>query len=111
VSAQISRDTDRVSAEAYKTGRLSSARTERLSTLASAQATAAERRAAAVGEAAAFEGLRATVRTDEQQYRFRRRVEALEDNLQGRPLVLIDDRIERDGAELWFTPAQPTGRR
>jgi len=109
VSAQISRDTDRVGAEAYRVGRLSSARIDQLDAQASAHALAAERRAEAVGEAAAFEGLRATVRTSEADYRFRRRLEALEDNLSGRPVVLIDDRIERDGGQLWFSPSP--GRR
>ncbi|MBC04379.1 MAG: hypothetical protein CMJ34_13925 [Phycisphaerae bacterium] len=111
VSAQIARDTDRVSAEAYRVGRLSNARAESLSSLASAQATAAQRRAAAVGEAAAFEGLRATVRTDEQRYRFRRRLDALQENLHDRPLVIIDERIERDGAQLWLKPEVVRGWR
>jgi len=102
VSAQILRDTDRIAAEAYRTGRLSEARREVLRDAASAGAFAAERRADAVGEARAFLGLRARVRTAEADYRFRRRMEAMAQNLEGRPVVILDHRLERDGMAIWM---------
>jgi regulator of protease activity HflC (stomatin/prohibitin superfamily) len=102
VSAQILRDTDRIAAEAYRTGRLSEARREVLRDAASAGAFAAERHADAVGEARAFLGLRARVRTAEADYRFRRRMEAMAQNLEGRPVVILDHRLERDGMAIWM---------
>ena len=104
VSAQITRDTDRIGAEAYRIQRLSSARTDHLEGVSEASAVAAGRRAEAVGEAAAFLGLRATVRTAEADYRFRRRMEATVAHLSGRSVVVIDHRLERDGMGLWLTP-------
>ena len=104
VSAQIMRDTERIGAAAYRTGRMSEARREVVREVAIAEALAAERRASAVGEAEAFLGLRARVRTAEADYRFRRRMEALATNLDGRSLVILDHRLERDGMAVWLQP-------
>ncbi len=111
VSAQISRETDRIEAEAYREGRLSDARTAAVQEVGRASAEATTRRAGAVGEAAAFLGLSATVRTDEAGYRFRRRLTALETNLRNQPLVLVDARIEQDGATLWWVPTDGERRK
>jgi regulator of protease activity HflC (stomatin/prohibitin superfamily) len=102
VSAQIAGETDRIAADAYRTGRLSEARRDVVRDAALASAVAAERRAEAVGEASAFLGLRAQVRTAEADYRFRRRMEALATNLEGKQVVVLDHRIERDGVAVWW---------
>ena len=67
-----------------------------------ATAKAAERRAESVGEAEAFLGLRAQVRTAEANYRFRRRMDAMAANLTGKRVVVLDHRLERDGAAVWL---------
>jgi hypothetical protein len=36
------------------------------------------------------------------EYRFRRRLETLEAGLSGRRLAVIDERIQRDGGEIWL---------
>ena len=102
VSAQIARETDRIGADAYRTGRLSEARRDAVRDAALASARAAERRAASVGEAEAFLGLRAQVRTAESNYRFRRRMDALAGNLEGKRVVILDHRLERDGLSVWL---------
>ena len=106
VSAQIKRDTERIAADAYRTGRLSEARREVDRDDSLARSFAAERRARAVGEAEAFLGLRARVRTAEADYRFRRRMEALEKNLTDRRVVVLDHRLERDGLAVWLEPGR-----
>ncbi|HCH64755.1 MAG: hypothetical protein CL927_04015 [Deltaproteobacteria bacterium] len=107
VSAQITRETDRIGADAYRTGRLSEARRDAARDVASALARAAKRRAESVGEAEAFLGLRAQVRTAEANYRFRRRMDAMAANLGNRRVVVIDHRLERDGASIWLDAAKP----
>jgi hypothetical protein len=69
-----------------------------------AQADAARRVSAAQAAAAAFLGLRAAARGDEDLYRLRRRLEAQERHLKDKPLVILDHRIEGQGGELWLRP-------
>ena len=106
VSAQITRATDRIGADAYRTGRLSEARRDAVRDVSHAMAEAAERRAESVGEAQAFLGLRAQVRTAEANYRFRRRMDAMAANLTGRRVVVLDHRLERDGAAVWLDASE-----
>jgi hypothetical protein len=96
------RDTTRIAAEAYRIGRLSEARREVVREASLASSFAAERRAGAVGEAEAFLSLRARVRTAEADYRFRRRMEAMAQNLADRSVVILDHRLERDGMAVWL---------
>ena len=67
-----------------------------------AEQKALQRTALAVGEAEAFDGLHQKVRKNEELYLFRRRQEALEKNIQGRDLLIIDHRLEKQGAQLWI---------
>ena len=73
VSAQIDRDTRIIRAETYRKQNLLRADTETVSEHSKALQDSLLRRAAAVGEARAFEGLREVVRSDEALYLFRRR--------------------------------------
>jgi membrane protease subunit HflK len=56
----------------------------------------------ATGEAASFLALEAAFRAAPAEYRFRRRLEALESGLQGVRFTVLDARIPRDGGELWL---------
>jgi hypothetical protein len=42
------------------------------------------------------------VRTAEADYRFRRRMEAMAQNLADRSVVILDHRLERDGMAVWL---------
>lgn len=102
VSAQIDRQTRIIRAEAYKKARLPNARAEKKSLLSGAEGDALQRKAEAVGEAYAFEGLYATVYSDIELYQFRRAQEALAEQLKGKKVIAIDHRIEKEGATLWI---------
>jgi len=60
--------------------------------------------ARASGSALSFEALRQTVRSQESLYRFRRRQENLQQSIAGRNLVILDHRLESQGATLWINP-------
>ena len=102
ISAQIDRDTRIIRAESYNIQRLQSAAAEQYRSQKKSQEEARKRIAAAIGEAKAFEVLRQTVRENEELYTFRRRQEALQTNLKGRDLFIIDHRLEEEGAQLWI---------
>ena len=55
-----------------------------------------------MGEAYAFEGLYATVYSDLALYEFRRAQETLSEQLKGKKVVVVDHRIEQEGATLWI---------
>jgi len=102
ISAQIDRDTKIIRAETHHRQSLRKVELLQYSEQVKANQSALERVSAAVGEARTFEGLRQSVRQDEALYLFRRRQEALEKNLQGRDLLIIDHRLEKQGAQLWI---------
>jgi regulator of protease activity HflC (stomatin/prohibitin superfamily) len=102
ISAQIDKETRVIRAETYKIQSISLAEKESYSEKSSAEQDSLLRTSEAIGEAKSFDSLRQTVRQDEQLYMFRRRQEALEKNLQGRDLVIIDHRLEKQGAQLWI---------
>ena len=60
--------------------------------------------ASATGEAMSFEALRQTVRSQESLYRFRRRQENLQQSIKGRSIIILDHRLESQGATLWINP-------
>jgi regulator of protease activity HflC (stomatin/prohibitin superfamily) len=102
VSAQIERDTRIIRAETYQKRSLRNVGTEGYEDRLQAQREALQRTALATGEAEAFDGLHQKVRQNEDLYLFRRRQEALEKNIQGRDLLIIDHRLEKQGAQLWI---------
>ena len=59
--------------------------------------------AEAKGDAEAFRGVRASFHAEPELFQYRRRLEGLESGLGGRRMVIVDDRLERDGAKLWLT--------
>jgi regulator of protease activity HflC (stomatin/prohibitin superfamily) len=67
-----------------------------------ARARGAEDRARAAGEAWSFRTLESQYRPAPDEFRFRRRLEALEKNLAGRRFTVLDTRIQRDGGEVWL---------
>jgi len=102
VSAQIERDTRIIRAETYQKRSLRNVDTEGYEERLQAEQKALQRTALAVGEAEAFDGLHQKVRQNADLYLFRRRQEALEKNIQGRDLLIIDHRLEKQGAQLWI---------
>ena len=73
-----------------------------MAVLSEAKGFASKRKAEAVGEAYAFEGLYATVYSDLALYEFRRAQETLSEQLKGKKVVVVDHRIEQEGATLWI---------
>ena len=102
VSSQIDRQTRVIRAEAYRKSRIPTANAEKMAVLSEAKGFAFKRKAEAVGEAYAFEGLYATVYSDVALYEFRRAQETLSEQLKGKKVVVVDHRIEQEGATLWI---------
>jgi regulator of protease activity HflC (stomatin/prohibitin superfamily) len=67
-----------------------------------AEAEAARRLADAQGAAAGFRAALNAARASPELYRFRRRLEALEDGLADRSLFVVDHRLRSGGGELWI---------
>jgi membrane protease subunit HflK len=102
VSAELGKTTAAVSAEADRNEIVPKAEAEASSGENAARAEGAEALGKAMGEASAFRALEAAYRASPEAYRFRRRLEALEAQLNGRPFTVLDERIQRDGGELWL---------
>ncbi len=102
VSAQHEQETSIHAARAYEVTTLAQAEADALSLLTAARSESMARLAKANGEASAFNALRRSYVLSPALYRFRRRAEMFETNLEGRSLNIIDDRIERDGGAVWF---------
>ena len=67
-----------------------------------AKAERAGRLATANGEATAFNTLLTQYTASPGLYRFRKRLETLEDILVVEPHVVLDSRIEQDGGAVWI---------
>jgi membrane protease subunit HflK len=102
VSAELDKTTAAIDAHAYRNEIVPAAEAEAIASGNAARADAAALRGRAVGEAWSFQALEAEYRAAPAAYRFRRRLEALEDALGGRPFTVLDARIQRDGGELWL---------
>ena len=102
VSAQIDRGTYAMEAQAYRYGALPKAEADAVRATRRAEADRAGRLSKALGEAIAFQTLEAEYSANPELYRFRRRLETLEQVLQDNPHYVIDARIERDGGALWI---------
>jgi regulator of protease activity HflC (stomatin/prohibitin superfamily) len=104
VSAQISKVTAVVNAQAYRNQVLPAAQDTVLMRSNAALAEGAESMGRAAGEAWSFRVLEAQYRAAPAEYFFRRRLETLEQSLPGRGFVVVDSRFVRDGGELWIVP-------
>jgi hypothetical protein len=91
-----------IEAHAQAARTLSLARSAGIERVATTTAAALERRSAATVEAAGFTGLRSSIAADPELFRFRHRLERVEQALQGQRVLVIDHRIEQEGGELWI---------
>jgi regulator of protease activity HflC (stomatin/prohibitin superfamily) len=102
VAAQIDSRTAVVEAAAYREERLPQARARAHADQLEAEGKAVHHQAVAAGEAAVFRSLSQAAAKAPGLFRFRRRLEALEEALGGQPLTVVDARFERDGGMLWL---------
>jgi len=102
-SAELAKITAVIEAQAYRNGLVPGAEAEVTTSENAARADAAEATGRAAGEAWSFRAVRAEYAAAPEEYKFRRRLEALENGLAGRRFTVLDSRIERDGGELWLT--------
>jgi len=103
VSAALSKTTAAIEAQADRNTVVPAAEAAAVTAENVALADGALARAKAAGEAWSFRALESSFRAAPQEYRFRRRLEALESSLAGRHYTVLDARIQRDGGELWLT--------
>ena len=104
VSAQIDQQTKVLRAEQYQLSILPKTRAKSIQAVEQAKQTSVLSLASATGESFSFEALRQTVRSQESLYRFRRRQENLQQSIKGRSIVILDHRLESQGATLWINP-------
>ena len=102
MSAQHQREALILQARAYEISAVQAARARALVYQNGAEAQRAQRTGTAQGEAEAFSALESSHARDRDLFRFRKRLEMLESNLDGRSFNIVDDRIERDGGHLWI---------
>ena len=104
VSAQIDQQTKVLRAEQYQLSILPKTRSKSIQAIENAKQESVLGLASATGEAMSFEALRQMVRSQESLYRFRRRQENLQQSIKGRSIVILDHRLESQGATLWINP-------
>jgi regulator of protease activity HflC (stomatin/prohibitin superfamily) len=103
VSAQVGRDTLVIGARTEAERQVPAATAAALDATSKASADAAGTVATAKGATEGFRGIRTAYAAEPELFQYRRRLEALESALHGRRMVIVDDRLERDGATLWLT--------
>jgi membrane protease subunit HflK len=104
VSAELAKVTAVVDAQAYRNRTVPAAENSALLGPNAARAEREEALGRATGEAWSFRTVQSQFRTAPAEYSFRRRLETLETSLITRPFTVLDDRIQRDGGELWLMP-------
>jgi len=102
ISAQLDQTTYVIDAEAFRETTLPKAKSDAEAAVRTASAERLKRLAEAKGEAIAFQTVEAQYEVNPSLYRFRRRLETLEEALSEKAYYLLDSRIERDGGALWF---------
>jgi regulator of protease activity HflC (stomatin/prohibitin superfamily) len=102
VSAEIERETRAVRARVARETTVPAAEAEAARIVREAEAEAARRLADAAGAAAGFRAALSAARTSPDLFRFRRRLEALEDGLTDRSLFVVDHRLRTGAGELWI---------
>ena len=103
VSAEISKVTRVVEAQAYRNEKVPAAEASAMMYENMARAKGADSLALAAGEAWSFRTLESQYRASPEEYFFRRRLETLEKGLAGKHFTVVDSRFQRDGGELWLT--------
>jgi len=104
VSAELGKVTAVVAAQAARNRTVPYAESAAVVSANAARALGADLRARAAGDAWSFRTLEAQYRAEPSEYLFRQRLEALERVLSQRRFTVLDQRIQRDGGELWMTP-------
>jgi membrane protease subunit HflK len=102
VSAEIERETRAARARVARETTVPAAEAEAARIVREAEAEAARRLADAEGAAAGFRAALSAARTSPDLFRFRRRLEALEDGLTDRSLFVVDHRLRTGAGELWI---------
>jgi membrane protease subunit HflK len=102
VSAEIERVTRAARARVSQETTIPAAQAEAARVVREAEADAARRLADAEGAAAGFRAALNAARASPELFRFRRRLEALEDGLADRSLFLVDHRLRTGAGELWI---------
>ena len=102
VSAEIERETRAARARVARETTVPAAEAEAARTVREAEAEAARRLADAAGAAAGFRAALEAARASPELFRFRRRLEALEDGLAERSLFVVDYRLRTGAGELWI---------
>jgi modulator of FtsH protease HflK len=112
VSAEIERETQAARARAYQEATVPAAQAEATRQVQVAAAEGARRLADAQGAAARFLATLGASRAEPKLFRFRRRLEALEEGLTSRSLFIVDHRLRAGAGELWIDarPATPKPR-
>lgn len=103
VSAELGKATAIVEAQSHRNQIVPAAKAEVITSTNAARAQGDETLAKAAGEAWSFRALESQYNAARDEYRFRRRLEALEGGLASRPFTVVDARILRDGGGLWLT--------
>jgi regulator of protease activity HflC (stomatin/prohibitin superfamily) len=102
VSAEIERETRAARGRVYQETTVPAAQAEAARVVREAEAEAARRLADAEGAAAGFRAALNAARASPELFRFRRRLEALEDGLADRSLFIVDHRLRTGAGELWI---------
>jgi regulator of protease activity HflC (stomatin/prohibitin superfamily) len=102
VSAEIERETRAARARVARETTVPAAEAEAARVVREAEAEAARRLADAAGAAAGFRAALDAARASPELFRFRRRLEALEDGLAERSLFVVDHRLRTGAGELWI---------
>jgi regulator of protease activity HflC (stomatin/prohibitin superfamily) len=103
VSAELGKVTAVVNAQAYRNQIVPSAEASVVAGDNAAHAEGAQALALAAGEAWSFRTLESQYRAAPEEFFFRRRLETLENGLDGLHFIVVDDRFLKDGGELWLT--------
>jgi regulator of protease activity HflC (stomatin/prohibitin superfamily) len=110
VSAEIERETRAARGRVYQESTVPAAEAEATRQLQDTEAEAARRLAEAKGAAVRFLATLGASRTGPELFRFRRRLEALEEGLAGRSLFIVDHRLRTGAGELWIDMRSATPR-
>lgn len=102
VSAEIERETRAARGRVYQETTVPTAQAAAARMVREAEAEAARRLADAEGAAAGFRAALSAARMSPDLFRFRRRLEALEDGLADRSLFIVDYRLRTGAGELWI---------
>jgi regulator of protease activity HflC (stomatin/prohibitin superfamily) len=104
VSAELGKVTATVNAQVFRNQTVPAAEAAVVMGENAARAEGAAALARAAGGASSFRTLESQYLAAPEEYRFRRRLETLENGLAGRHFTVVDTRIQRDGGELWLLP-------